>query len=1003
MSERADAAMEIERIIPPEIINDEFYWLIKELARSEEIKHVLEIGSSAGGGSTTAFVEALRANRNKPYLYCMEVSKPRFEALSQRYAQEGFVKCFNLSSVGLDEFPSAAEVSDFYRLTPTNLNQYPLEQVLGWLEQDIQYLSKSGVRTDGIEFIKAQAGIEAFDLVLIDGSEFTGAAELNHVRGAKFILLDDTNAFKCHQARARLLTDPDYVLVADNQTLRNGFSAFRRRDVRAGPCLPVHFFTIVLNGEPFIRYHIEAFAKLPFRWHWHIVEGVASLVHDTAWSVAGGGRVDDTLHAQGRSNDATSAYLDELARAHPDRVTIYRKPLGEFWDGKREMVSAPLANLNEECLLWQVDADEIWTPEQIVAMREAFHDDPKRTAAMFWCHYFVGPTALISTRYNYAENPAFEWRRLWRYKPGDHWAAHEPPRLMRKAGGRERDVAEIAPFTHDETEALGAVFQHFAYVTPEQMRFKELYYGYQIDLPGWRRMREDIDRSGPVFLRDYFPWVSDETMVDAAERQGVRPIATIIGGAWRFEVPPGAPGRTKPEGFPRVAIDGAFFQHNQKSGIARVWRALFEQWRVSGFIRNVVILDRAGTAPRMAGCSYRSIPAWNERQSGADAFMLQRICDEEGADLFVSSYYTSAISTPSMFLAHDFIPERLGIEFDDQNWREKHLALEHAALIACVSESTRADLLDLFPDVAPERAIVITNGVSEKFFPATNEERAAFKAKHGLDKPYFLMVGERLGIAGYKGGPFFLRALSQWPRRGEFEVVCVGGGPLEGAVLEASGGVRVRRLDLSDDELRAAYAAAQALVYPSSMEGFGLPVLEAMACGCPVVTTRAPALCEVGGEAPFYFDVGDAEGLRAALDRQLEPDARAAQIAAGVAHARGFNWEASAARYATALTQLAERVARGEMAPPSRLWRVLRAEQQSSQAMVEKLSAELPNAMPGLNSWLARSPLRSMMFAVRARLLKALPASLAPTARRGWRVLMGVRVQEAPRRGGDPG
>src|SRR3954449_12884090 len=58
---------------------------------------------------------------------------------------------------------------------------------------------------------------------------------------------------------------------------------------RPGTELPVHFFTIVLNGEPFIRYHLDVFRRLPFRWHWHVIEGVASLVHDTAWSVAAGG------------------------------------------------------------------------------------------------------------------------------------------------------------------------------------------------------------------------------------------------------------------------------------------------------------------------------------------------------------------------------------------------------------------------------------------------------------------------------------------------------------------------------------------------------------------------------------------------------------------------------------------------------------------------------------------------------------------------------------------
>src|SRR5688572_29769492 len=127
--------------------------------------------------------------------------------------------------------------------------------------------------------------------------------------------------------------------------------------------LPIHFFTIVLNGQPFIRYHIDVFRELPFRWHWHVVEGVARLVHDTAWSAARGGRIDESLHHNGLSNDGTSHYLDKIAAEFPDIITVYRKPGGAFWDGKREMVAAPLANVTEPCLLWEVDADELWRPE----------------------------------------------------------------------------------------------------------------------------------------------------------------------------------------------------------------------------------------------------------------------------------------------------------------------------------------------------------------------------------------------------------------------------------------------------------------------------------------------------------------------------------------------------------------------------------------------------------------------------------------------------------------
>lgn len=308
---------------------------------------------------------------------------------------------------------------------------------------------------------------------------------------------------------------------------------YRSKD--AFPSLPIHFFTIVLNGEPFIRYHIDVFKQLPFRWHWHIVEGVADLKHDTGWSLGLGGHITDEIHRQGRSNDGTTEYLDELARLYPDNVKVYRKPEGVFWDGKREMVNAPLANINEECLLWQVDADELWTIEQIFKAHKMFIDNPDKTAAFYWCWYFVGENLVISTRNCYAQNPQQEWLRTWRYKPGLVWVAHEPPKLAELLpNGEWRDLALVNPFLHEETEKLNLIFQHFAYVTPKQLLFKEQYYGYKKAVSQWMKLQTRT--YFPVRLSKYFSWVKDATKVDTANSCGVIPIAQRVGSKedWRF-------------------------------------------------------------------------------------------------------------------------------------------------------------------------------------------------------------------------------------------------------------------------------------------------------------------------------------------------------------------------------------------------------------------------------------------------------------------------------------
>ena len=97
--------------------------------------------------------------------------------------------------------------------------------------------------------------------------------------------------------------------------------------------LPIHFFTIVLNGEPFIRYHIDVFRTLDCDWHWHVVEGVASLVHDTAWSTVTGGHISPEIHRHGRSSDGTSEYLDALVQQESQaRTALLRERLAAALD-----------------------------------------------------------------------------------------------------------------------------------------------------------------------------------------------------------------------------------------------------------------------------------------------------------------------------------------------------------------------------------------------------------------------------------------------------------------------------------------------------------------------------------------------------------------------------------------------------------------------------------------------------------------------------------------------
>jgi len=131
------------------------------------------------------------------------------------------------------------------------------------------------------------------------------------------------------------------------------------------------------------------------------------------------------------------------------------------------MVSAPLHNLDMPCLLWQIDSDELWRTDQITAVRRLFLEQPQRSAAFFWCDYFVGPDAVVVTRYNYTQDTRYEWLRVWRYRPGDRWRSHEPPTLVR---GAEESTMVMSRIWRRSVMTRPRTSTRFSSITPTPRR-----------------------------------------------------------------------------------------------------------------------------------------------------------------------------------------------------------------------------------------------------------------------------------------------------------------------------------------------------------------------------------------------------------------------------------------------------------------------------------------------------------------------------------------------------
>jgi glycosyltransferase involved in cell wall biosynthesis len=349
-----------------------------------------------------------------------------------------------------------------------------------------------------------------------------------------------------------------------------------------------------------------------------------------------------------------------------------------------------------------------------------------------------------------------------------------------------------------------------------------------------------------------------------------------------------------------IIIDAVFFQMYQ-TGIARVWHSLLREWAGTEFGKRLIVLDRVGTAPRFEGLKYIEVPCYDYATTDADRARLQRICNETNAALFLSSYYTTPQTTPSVFMAYDMIPELFVAPAEVTKtpmWREKRIGVQHAGRFIAISQNTANDLRHAFPDITPDQISVAHCGTDFKA-PATGT-LAAFRKANRIKRPYFLLVGAR---DGYKNGILFFQAFAALGKaRANYAIVCTGPTlTLEPEYASLVGKASVHMVQLNDIELQSAYAGALALIYPSLYEGFGMPVIEAMACGCPVITSRKGSLPEVAGDDVLYVDVHDVAGMTRALKDIQAPGIRARLVAAGRLRAGAYSWARMASEVQLAL------------------------------------------------------------------------------------------------------
>lgn len=329
-----------------------------------------------------------------------------------------------------------------------------------------------------------------------------------------------------------------------------------------------------------------------------------------------------------------------------------------------------------------------------------------------------------------------------------------------------------------------------------------------------------------------------------------------------------------------VAYDHQVFSWQEYGGISRYFYELAARVdTASGFSASIIAplhINRylGGRAAAVRGVKVPVLPNTLRLRGAINRYASAALVRLAKPDLLHETYYEhnnyAYKGCPVVITIHDMIHEKFADQFasHDRASEAKRDAVRRADRVICVSENTRRDLIELF-DADPSKIDTIHLGFALR--------RNAGELLAPISRrPYLLYVGQR---GGHKNFLTLVDAYVSDARiRSNFDLVAFGGTPFtaaEVAEIRRKAGPdaeRIRHLSGDDTRLSHAYINATALVYPSLYEGFGIPPLEAMSMGCPVLCSDTSSIPEVVGDAGLYFDPRSPESIRQAICTVVDSD-----------------------------------------------------------------------------------------------------------------------------------
>ena len=343
-------------------------------------------------------------------------------------------------------------------------------------------------------------------------------------------------------------------------------------------------------------------------------------------------------------------------------------------------------------------------------------------------------------------------------------------------------------------------------------------------------------------------------------------------------------------------------------GMKRYFRAIIDGI-VAALDSNVIVYSPEvrdyGTAKHI-----RSLQFGGQQPLRLNQTIVSLVTRWERAKVLFNAYYTNVFTQAAqVFTVYDMTPELLPQYFDREHpgnrrfMAEKQRCLEQAALVFSISERTARDAVAYYPQLDPAKIIVTPLGV-DTFFLERNAHQTT--QQH---KPFFLFVGHRMLQKN------FARLLTAYKQSGlakDYDLRVISPGDFTPQESQEIHDLQLEESTYifpaaSDTVLRESYSQATALVYPSEYEGFGLPILEAMASGTLVATSNVSSMPEVGGDVALYFDPRDPDSITECLRQiaHLSTEKRATRIEQGIARARTFTWARCQCQTLQALKRLA--------------------------------------------------------------------------------------------------